>query len=69
MPLDVPVRIVHLEDEPETMRFLETNLVLPGNTADIQEVLSFNKTIQIKIKEKLVTIGFEIADKIYAEEK
>jgi len=56
-----------LEDEPETMRFLETNLVLPENTAEIQEVLSFNKTIQIKIKEKLVTIGFEIADKIYAE--
>jgi len=56
-----------LEDEPETMRFLEMNLVLPGNTADIQEVLSFNKTIQIKINDKLVTIGFEIADKIYAE--
>ena len=57
-----------LEDEPETMRFLEKSLVLPGNIADIQEVLSFNKTIQIKIKEKPVTIGFDIADMIFAEE-
>jgi len=57
-----------LEDEPETMRFLEKSLVLPGNIADIQEVLSFNKTIRIKIKEKPVTIGFDIADMIFAEE-
>jgi len=56
-----------LENEPETMRFLEENLVLPGNIAEIQEVLPFNKTIQIKIKEKRVTIGFDIADKISAE--
>jgi len=56
-----------LEDDPETMRFLEKNLVLPGNIADIQEILLFNKTIQIKIKEKLVTLGFDVADKIYAE--
>lgn len=57
-----------LEDDPETMRFLEENLVLPGNKADIQEVLSFNKTIQIRIEEKIVKIGFDIADKIFAEE-
>ena len=56
-----------LEDDPDTMRFLEEYLVLPGNIADIQEILPFNKTIQIKIKEQLVTIGFDIADKIYAE--
>lgn len=56
-----------LEDDPETMKFLEENLVLPGNMADIQEVLPFNKTIQIKIKEKPVTLGFDIADKIFAE--
>jgi len=56
-----------LEDDPETMRFLEENLVLPGNIAEIQEVLSFNKTVQINIKEELVTIGFDIADKVYAE--
>jgi len=56
-----------LEDDPETMRFLEENLVFPGNIAKIQEVLPFNKTIQVKIKEKRVTIGFDIADKISAE--
>jgi len=56
-----------LEDDPETMRFLEENFILPGNIADIQEILPFNKTILIKIKEKLVTIGFDIANKIYAE--
>jgi DtxR family Mn-dependent transcriptional regulator len=56
-----------LEDDPETMRSLEENLVLPGNIADIQEILPFNKTIQIKIEEKLVTICFDVADKIYAE--
>jgi len=56
-----------LEDEPETMKFLEKNLVLPGNVANIQEILPFNKTVQIKINEKLVTIGFDISDKIFAE--
>ena len=56
-----------LEDDPETMKFLEENLVLPGNIAEIQEVLPFNKTIQLKIKDKRVTIGFDIADKISAE--
>jgi len=56
-----------LENDSETMRFLEENLVLPGNIAKIREVLLFNKTVQINIKEKIVTIGFEIADKIYAE--
>ena len=56
-----------LEDDPETMRFLEENLVLPGNIAEIQEVLPFNKTIQLKIMGKRVTIGFDIADKISAE--
>ena len=57
-----------LEDDPETMRFLEENLVLPGNIAKIQEVLPFNKTNRINIQEELVTIGFDIADKIYAED-
>jgi len=56
-----------LEDDPETMKFLEKNLVLPGNIAEIQEVLPFNKTIQLKIIDKRVTIGFDIADKISAE--
>ena len=56
-----------LEDDHETMKFLEENLVLPGNIAEIQEVLLFNKTVQINIKEELVMIGFDIADKIYAE--
>ncbi len=55
-----------LENDPEIMKFLEENLVLPGNIADIQEVLPFNKTIQICIKEKKVTIGFDVADKIFA---
>ena len=49
------------------MKFLEKNLVLPENIAAIKEVLPFNKTVQIIIKEELVTIGFDIADKIYAE--
>jgi len=56
-----------VEDDPEAMNYLEENLVLPGNIASIQEVLPFNKTIQIKIIEKSVTIGFDVADRIFAE--
>ena len=56
-----------LENDPEAMKFLEKNLVLPENNAYIQEILPFNRTLQIKIKEKLVAISFDIADKIYAE--
>ena len=57
-----------LEDNPETMKFLEDNLVLPENCISVLEVLPFNKTIQIEINEKSVTIGFEIAEKIFAKE-
>jgi DtxR family Mn-dependent transcriptional regulator len=56
-----------VEDDPEVMNFLEENLILPGNIASIQEVLPFKKTIRIKIIEKLVTIGFDVADRIFAE--
>jgi len=55
-----------LEDDSEVMKFLEENLVLPGNTVKIREILPFNKTIQIRIRNKSVAIGFDIADKIFA---
>lgn len=64
------VRRIHerIEDDPEIMRFLEKNRIIPGNTVKVMEVLPFNNTTQIEIYGNLVTIGFEIADKIYVED-
>ncbi|MCD6577768.1 MAG: metal-dependent transcriptional regulator [Anaerolineaceae bacterium] len=56
-----------LENDPAMMRFLEENLILPGNIANLQEFFPLNKTIQIEITGNLITIGFDAANKIFAE--
>jgi len=56
-----------LENNPEMMRFLEENHVLPGNIINILEVLPLNETVQIKVKDKQVLISFDIANKVYAK--
>lgn len=56
-----------LEDNPEMMKFFEENLMLPGSKIDVLEVLPFNKTVRVEIENNPVTIGFDIAEKIYVE--
>jgi len=56
-----------LEDDPKSMKFLEENLILPNRIAYIQAIFPEKKTILIKVDNKIVTINFDVAEKIYAE--
>lgn len=57
-----------LEDDPDMMKFLEENHVLPGKIAQIKEFSRLNKTIQIIVEGKLAMINFDVAAKIFASE-
>ncbi|HBA90262.1 MAG TPA: hypothetical protein DCZ08_00245, partial [Anaerolineaceae bacterium] len=43
------------------------NGIAPGAAAEITEVLPFNQTLTIRIKERAITLGFQAARYIYAE--
>ena len=49
------------------MKFLEENGILPGVEVEVSDILSFNQTISLKLKEHLVSLGFTSARFIYVE--
>jgi DtxR family Mn-dependent transcriptional regulator len=65
----VTLRRIHefAEDNPELLEFFSQNNVLPGNRAEIVEILPFNQTLTVKIKNKDVILGFSVAQHIHAE--
>jgi DtxR family Mn-dependent transcriptional regulator len=65
----VTIRRIHetAEDNPELLQFLETNGVVPGASAVVTEVLSFNQTMNLKLKNGHVTLGFPTAQSIFVE--
>jgi DtxR family transcriptional regulator, Mn-dependent transcriptional regulator len=67
----VIIRRIHElgENDPDLMKFLEENGIIPGAALEISEVLPFNQTITLKIKDRSVSLGFSSARYIYAEKK
>lgn len=67
----VTIKRIHefLEEDPVLMAFLEKNKVIPGNRARIIEILPFNKTITLEVKSQKVTLGLDIAQSIFVENK
>lgn len=65
----VIIRRVHelAEQAPGVLPFLEEKGVLPGRRAEVAEVLPFNQTVTIQVEGKAVTLGFAVANKIFAE--
>jgi DtxR family Mn-dependent transcriptional regulator len=65
----VIIRRIHetAEDNHELLQFLETNGIVPGAQARVAEVLSFNQTISLKLREQKVTLGFPAAKYIFVE--
>jgi DtxR family transcriptional regulator, iron-dependent repressor len=65
----VIIRRIHetAEDNHELLQFLETNGIIPGAQAEVAEILSFNQTISLKLKEQKVTLGFPAAKFIFVE--
>lgn len=65
----VIIRRIHElgESEPELMKFLEENGIIPGAEAQILEKLDFNQTISLQVKGRFVSLGFSSAKFIFVE--
>ena len=65
----VTLRRIHefIEDNPELLKFFSQNQVFPGTEAKILESLPFNQTLTLEIDEKNVTLGFAVAQYVFAE--
>jgi DtxR family Mn-dependent transcriptional regulator len=65
----VIIRRVHElgENNPELLKFLEENSVIPGTQAQISEIQSFNQIISLKLKGQIVSLGFSSARFIFVE--
>lgn len=55
----------NLEDDYETLSFLESKGVIPGAALLVTETLPFNETISVQIKGRDVTLGLRLASEIY----
>lgn len=65
----VTLRRIHefIEDNPELLKFFSQNQVFPGTEAKILESLPFNQTLTLEIDGKNVTLGFAVAQYVFAE--
>ena len=59
----VMVQRIHelAEEAPGMLAFLEKNGVMPGQTAQVVQVLPFNQTVLLRVKGKDVSLGFSTA--------
>jgi DtxR family Mn-dependent transcriptional regulator len=65
----VMIRRIHElgENDSELMKFLEENGIIPGAKVEISEILPFNQTIAVKLKDRNISLGFSSARFIYIE--
>jgi DtxR family Mn-dependent transcriptional regulator len=63
------IRRIHelAEEMPGLLDFLESNNISTGVHAEVVDILPINQTVELKVKDKMVTLGFSIAQKIFAE--
>jgi DtxR family transcriptional regulator, Mn-dependent transcriptional regulator len=63
------IRRIHefAEDNHEILSFITENGILPGVSAQIDEILPFNQTLSLRLKDKIITLGFPVARFIFAE--
>jgi hypothetical protein len=54
-----------LEDQYESLAFLESNEVMPGALCLVQDVLPFNETIHILLDQQEVVLGLKLASNIF----
>ena len=55
------------EGTPGMLAFLEKNGVLPGQAAKVVQVLPFNQTVLLRVKDKDVSLGFSTARFVFVE--
>lgn len=63
----VIIRRIHefLESDHELMKYLESNNIIPGSIATVDEVLPFNKTIKLTVGDQSVILGLDVASNIF----
>jgi DtxR family transcriptional regulator, Mn-dependent transcriptional regulator len=66
---DVVLMRIHenIEDQYESLSFLEANGLTPGTRISIIDRLPFNETMRIQVGGNLVTLGLNLADLMYVE--
>lgn len=55
------------ENDSDLMKFLEDNGIVPGAEVEISDILGFNQTISLKLKDHVISLGFSSARFIYVE--
>jgi len=65
----VVIRRVHelAEYDLDLLTFLESKGLMPGAEATVQEVLPFNQTITLTVKDQMVTLGFASGRYLFVE--
>lgn len=65
----VIIRRIHeyAEDNPDLLNFLIENDILPGVSTQVTNILPFNQTLTINVKNREITLGFQVAHFIFAE--
>ncbi len=70
-PVGVPlaIRRIHefAEEDAQVMAFLEANRIHPGQQVVIQGILPFNQTVNVCVRNKTVSLGFTLAQYVFAE--
>jgi len=65
----VIIRRIHetAEENHELLEFLETNGIVPGALAEVTEILPFNQTLSLQLRNQKVALGFPTARYIFVE--
>jgi DtxR family transcriptional regulator, Mn-dependent transcriptional regulator len=63
------IRRIHefAEGNHEILAFLQKNHIAPGQEVRVEEVLSFNETITLRVDQQPVSLGFAVARYIFIE--
>jgi DtxR family transcriptional regulator, Mn-dependent transcriptional regulator len=63
------IRRIHetAENNRELLEFLELNGIVPGASAEVTEILSFNQTLSLQLEKQKVALGFPAAKYIFVE--
>ena len=66
----VVIRRIHenLEDQYESLAFLDSHGLMPGAKCEVCEVLSFNETILVVIDQQEVVLGLKLASNIFVSD-
>jgi DtxR family Mn-dependent transcriptional regulator len=52
------------EENQELMVFLEKNGLMPGTEATVEEIIPFNNTLSLLVKDRLIVLGMAVAKQI-----